>query len=665
MPLLLEQPGIALVIGGLVLGLGLASGGPLWLTAAERIVIGLVIAVVILTVLGYLLALVIGMTVALVLLLALAAVAIGAYLLIRHTGRIRTEFVPGQWGLMAAIAVMAVAMAFLFWRAIEITPQGWSSHYVATWSDWSSHASYAASFAFGHNLPPQNPIFAGTPFRYPFGCDFASALLLAGGWGVPAALAWPSWAMTVLALSGLILWARRLTGGIGAGVIAVTLTLLGGGLGFWFFLGDAHRLGVINALSHIPQSYDRFDPPVNIQWYNPILSWYLPQRSFVFGAAIVMTALLLITPPLLATPLFAWQSTVTAIRGGWRNWTLKSEAVAFLMAGVLAGLLPYFHVHSLVVIGLVTACWAVCYPRPAWIGFFAVTLVLAVPRLLMAVPGDKSLVALSPCYAYPKLMAGWMSSACPPHGYDFPPWFWLKNTGLFWPLLLFALLSPLALKGRARILLAAFSLVFLVANIVKFQPWDWDNSKVLVFWYMASGVAVGAMLIRVFRTTAVGRALAGIAWLTLIASGALSLLQFLPPQGPTYPWFSAEDIQLAAQVRQLTPPRAVFVTGADPTNEIAAYPNNPVADLAGRSVLMSYPGWLWSYGINYAQREADIRRIYNGGQPALDLLHHYHADYLVIGPSEMANLHPDLDYFNTRFQLAIHTAHYSIYAVPH
>src|SRR5205823_219931 len=131
----------------------------------------------------------------------------------------------------------------------------------------------------------QNPIFAGKPFRYPFAPDFTSALLVGGGWSIPAALIWPSWALTVLALSGLILWARRLADGIAAGVIAVTLTLLGGGVGFWFFFGDAARLGLVTTLLHIPQTYDRFDPPVNIQWYNPILSYYLPQRSFVLGAA--------------------------------------------------------------------------------------------------------------------------------------------------------------------------------------------------------------------------------------------------------------------------------------------------------------------------------------------------------------------------------------------
>ena len=653
MSLLLDIPGLALVAGWLVLGLGLAAGGPPWLTAGERVVIGLVLALVALTVLGYVVALATGVTVGLVLLLALVSVVAGGVLLWRHRVRIRINRARRSVALSAAVVAVALATGYLFARAVEVTPGAWLAHYNNTWSDWSFHASYATAFVYGHNLPPQNPIFAGTPFRYPFAPDFASALLIGGGWSVPAALAWPSWAMTVLALSGLILWARRLTGGIGAGVIAVTLTLLGGGLGFWFFFGDARQLGLSTALTHIARTYDRFDPPINIQWYNPILSYYLPQRSFVFGAAIVMTVLLLLTPPLLGTPFFRWRETRSAIRASWPHWTLHSEAVAFLVAGGLTGLLPLFHVHSLVVVGIVTGYWALLFPRPAWLGFFAVMLVLAVPRLLMAVPGDPG---ASPDHQYPQLIAGWMSLFDPPFkGYDFPPWFWIKNTGLFWPLLLVALLSPLALRGRARLVLAPFALVFLAANLVKFQPWDWDNSKVLVFWYMASAVAVGAVLVRFARAHLAGAVAAVAIWLSLVASGVLSLMQFLPPQGPAYVWFSAEELQLAAEVRRATPPKSIFVTGEEP--------NNPIADLAGRSVLMSYPGWLWSYGINYAQREQDIGRIYHGDPRTPEILRFYRVDYIVIGPTERSDLKPNIDYFNAEFRLVLHTLNYDIYAV--
>jgi hypothetical protein len=250
-----------------------------------------------------------------------------------------------------------------------------------------------------------------------------------------------------------------------------------------------------------------------------------------------------------------------------------------------------------------------------------------------------------------------MSKFDPPFsGYDFPPWFWIKNTGAFWPLLLLALLSPLALRGRARLVIAPFSVVFVAANVIKFQPWNWDNSKLLVFWYMASAVAVGALLIRLARAHLAGAVAAAAIWLSLVASGVLSLMQFLPPQGPAYVWFSSEEVQLATQVREQTPPKAVFVTGQEP--------NNPIADLAGRPVLMSYPGWLWSYGINYAQRETDIKRIYTGGAEALGLLHHYHADYIVIGPTERSAFQPNVDYFNAQFRLVLHTQNYDVYAVP-
>jgi uncharacterized membrane protein len=78
---------------------------------------------------------------------------------------------------------------------------------------------------------------------------------------------------------------------------------------------------------------------------------------------------------------------------------------------------------------------------------------------------------------------------------------------------------------------------------------------------------------------------------------------------------------------------------------------------------MSYPGWLWSYGINYTQREADIARIYKGGADTLSLLSHYHADYILIGPSERGAYQPNADYFNGQFRLLLHTPNYDIYAV--
>ncbi len=659
--------GTALVLATGGLGVAIARRLPSFLSLGERLVCGLVAAVVGLDMLGVLLALVLGLhaTVAL-LVTAVATVAALGLLIGRPAWRasLARDWTAGtclprslaERRLLAAIILVAAALAFLFGRAVEVTHGAWLAHYNNTWSDWSFHAAYTTTFVYGQNLPPQNPLFAGTPFRYPFAPDFASALLMAGGWSLPAALTWPAWAMATVALSGLVLWARRLTGNLGSGMIAVLLTLLGGGLGFWFFLGDAARLGLIATLLHAPQSYDRYPPPVNIQWYNPILSYYLPQRSFVFGAAILMAVLLLLTAALEETPLLAWRQALVALIDTRRR--LSGQGVAFLVAGALAGVLPWFHVHSLLVLGLVTVVWALLWPRPAWLLFAAAVVVLALPRLAAAIPGD---ISAPTALHYPRLQLGWVAN----DGLEgwkllFLPvvwvWFWFKNTGLFLPLLLVALLTPIALPLRSRLLLAPFLAVFLVANVVVFQPWVWDNTKVLVFWYLAGGVAVGAFLIWLARRWPAGWIASSIVALTLLASGVLSLIQWLPPQGPTFSWFSREDIGLADSVRQSTDPHSIFLTGDEVTN--------PIADLAGRPVLMSYRGWLWTYGIDYSRREADIAQMFIGAPNALDLLHQYGVNYVLIGPEELSTWHADPGFFDRSLPLLTKTEHYRVYIVP-
>jgi hypothetical protein len=173
---------------------------------------------------------------------------------------------------------------------------------------------------------------------------------------------------------------------------------------------------------------------------------------------------------------------------------------------------------------------------------------------------------------------------------------------------------------------------------------------------MAGGVAVGALLHRLWKAGWAGGAGAALLWATLVGSGLLSLLASLPPQGPAYVWFTPEETQLAVAVRERTPAHAIFATGDEP--------NNPVADLAGRSVVMSYRGWLWTYGIDYSQREQDLAHVFAGDSQALQLLHRYHVSYVVIGPDELQTWHANLDYFQTNFPLLLRTANYQIYRVP-
>ena len=61
-------------------------------------------------------------------------------------------------------------------------------------------------------------------------------------------------------------------------------------------------------------------------------------------------------------------------------------------------------------------------------------------------------------------------------------WFWLKNTGLFIPLLVIALVwkpDDYLVPRKLLLFYLPFTMAFFVPNFVKLAPWVWDNIKML------------------------------------------------------------------------------------------------------------------------------------------------------------------------------------------
>lgn len=63
---------------------------------------------------------------------------------------------------------------------------------------------------------------------------------------------------------------------------------------------------------------------------------------------------------------------------------------------------------------------------------------------------------------------------------------------------------------------------------------------------------------------------------------------------------------------------------------------------------MGYPGHLWSHGLSYEAREAEIRRVYSGATDAEQLLVRRGIGYIVVGPLERELLKVD-ESFLVRF----------------
>ena len=85
--------------------------------------------------------------------------------------------------------------------------------------------------------------------------------------------------------------------------------------------------------------------------------------------------------------------------------------------------------------------------------------------------------------------------------------------------------------------------------------------------------------------------------------------------------------------------------------------------LSGRKVVMSYPGWLWSQGYDYSERERDLREIYALAPRAPELLTKYGVAYLVVGPWERAQFGTTPENFRGRYPTLISTPNYTVFDV--
>jgi hypothetical protein len=503
-------------------------------------------------------------------------------------------------------------------------------------------------------LPPEDPTYAGVRFAYPFLVDFLTAMLVRAGAGVTAAM-WLQNMVLALSLVGLIhYWTLLLTRNRLAGVIAPLLVLFSGGLGWWLLFSDAGSIdGLFSTLGNLQHDYTIISVPNSIlRWGNSLTTLFVPQRSILFGLPLAITIFcqwwLALSQQENARESGAAADQTSAalnkqtlnVSGGsgkaaraQRKAAKKSAKAGLqpepqnsyvhrmLAAGLCAGLLPLIHAHTFLVVMGVAACLTLIFRSSwrSWLLFFAVALAVSAPEILwLANTGGVN------TRSYLGWQPGW------DHGTHNIVWFWFVNTGLFIPLLVVCLAwqrGAFALPRRLLKFYSPFLLCFIVPNMVKVAPWVWDNIKVLFLWYVASAPLVAWFLARWWQQRSVFRWLAPVVLATLIFAGSLDVLRVVSEAGE-YQEFDAHGIAAAGVISAQAPPRALVLHA--PTY------NSPVF-LTGRRSLLGYPGWMWSRGLDYSQRSADIQSIYSGGPGADTLLRRYGVDYVLIGPSEFAS----------------------------
>lgn len=677
--------GLALiaVAGGAAITYLMDSDAPL----VARLCMGACIGFAALGLLGFILASLLGFT-SYALILTAVVIASPLALLAKRERleRVRAEFQEAVRGVRRAIlhptgrttayglfyALVALLLWFVFNRAMIELPEGIYTGVQNNYGDLPFHLSIITSFTEGANFPPEDPTFAGARFTYPFMADFVAACFVRAGATLRQAMLLENFVLALSFVGILNRFALKLTRDWLAGLIAPVLLLFSGGLGWWHLPEHVRASGqeFFSLLMKLQQQYT-ITPDTGYRWGNSLTTLLIPQRGILLGfplAVIVFTVWWMMRDAEAPEGNEAAKSIdgqknrkvnkkkmregASPARANTSTNLRLSTTQRMACAGVIAGLLPLVHAHSFVVVMLVGAGVALLTGLKdwrAWAAFFIVATLIAVPQMWWAT--HQSSVRAGDFFGW---NFGWDK------GKENFFFFWFKNTGLLIPLIIAALLWQESRPDGQRHLVSRrlllfylpFTLCFIIPNLIKLAPWVWDNIKVIFYWFIASTPLVALFLARLMRKGAWPRTAAIALLLTLTLSGALDVWS-VASGAAELRIFDADGIRFAETIKRETAPRSTILH--EPTFDTPVF-------LTGRRSVMGYTGHISSHGIDYLERQSEVRRIYAGSPDAVNLLAKHGIEYVVVGPHEQRES-PVNEAFFARYSLVGETGEYRLYKI--
>jgi hypothetical protein len=429
------------------------------------------------------------------------------------------------------------------------------------YGDLPLHWTYISFIARGAAFWPENPILTGVRLRYPFGVDLLTAVFVQLGASLPTLL--PAMGLAGAAAAALAL--RRW-----GGPLAVAGFLFAGGLAGFQFLATG-RLE---------------DYQAAVDWKSLYLALFVPQRGF-----------------LLALP------AGLALLWSWRRRLLRGETgLAPWVEGVVWGALPLVHLHTFLFVSLLCAVWAIGGSR----------LRAALPTLAWALPPAAwSAWQVTEGFRAASLIGwkpGWMI------GEQNPLVFLLVNFGLFLPLALAALVLAARERRREELLVLGPALaVFGTLFFVRLAPWEWDNTKVMLWCYVVALPPIGSLVLD--RVAAAWRVAIVFG---LLFSGAVSVAGASLGRGPRLEVLDRAEYD--GVCRALASLRVERMAAA-PTF------NHPVA-LCGQAIVAGYAGHLWSHGLDAAAVQAGLSRLMRGEAGWREEARALHASHVFWGVRE-------------------------------
>ena len=559
--------------------------------------------------------------------------------------------------LLLALALPLTVLSFYLIWTHDLRPAADGSLHTgqACYGDLSLHLSIITSLR-NAPFPADYAIMPGNLLSYPFLTDSFTTSFMLGGCTLRAALLVSPFIMLSLVFAGYTLLCQRLCKTKPGMFIAALLFFLNGGFGFVYILDmlyvplgtrDQNSLqsgiGLLERLDYVikgnswyqtPTNHAEFDT-YNLRWSNVIADMLIPQRTTMGGWSMLMPCLWLLTDTILTenTRLESGASTLSKVK--------PSAYRQVILLGILAGGLPMVHTHSFAALafcsfGMLMYC---LYPiiKSKHYHYFSLWLIYAFIAAVLAVPQlftwtfSQAFKTIEGTGSFITFHFNWVNRYADGLK-DSYLWFYLKNVGLPFLLIIFAMFEK---NRRFRLLLSGAAVIFILAEFIRFQPNEYDNNKLFYVWYMLCVPVVADYSVILWHKLKDVRARPVIAVLCAIVcflSGTLSIAHECVTDWQLY---SDEDVQTANYIEENLPQHAVFMTGRQHLN--------PVSSLAGRKIVCGPDLWLHYHGLDTNLRSGDIRAFYQDPENNQDILEKYGVEYILVSGWERSDYYVDDD----------------------
>jgi hypothetical protein len=515
---------------------------------------------------------------------------------------------PPEW--LAIVAFLLVSLRVFLW-VVYFEGDDIKVLLDNNLGDLPLHLTYVRYLANGVPFWPDNPIFTGGKLTYPIGVDLFHSLFVLLGCNVFRGFIWIG--LLGSALTGAALWRW------------------GRGFALFGFLANGGLAGLV-----VLEPSRLLDFQSHMGWKSIVLALFATQRGLLFALPAGLLLLASWRSRFFTQSDHAEKSASPADQASPPSFAIRHSppvrpgpfVIPFWGEVLLYSSLPLFHFHTLLFLSAVLGVWFV-FHAPARLGLLRLigsALIPATILVLLITGGLEGGHLLG-------WKAGWMSDDqqyfewCQMHLHITSPLlaaftFWPVNFGVL-PILvgvlLFAIFRPHSTPWARLVVLPSLG-IFLLCCFVKFAPWEWDNTKLMIWSYLAILPFLWSEVLARWPDWARVPTV-----VLLFFSGFLSTFGGMGTASTGQVIASRSQLDSVAEILRQIPPSERFA-GA-PTY------NHPLL-LNGRKMVLGYEGHVSSHGLAWEEPAAKLKALMNGDAAWAALAADLGAHYLFWGPPE-------------------------------